>query len=143
MSVISKILVLDIEGTLVSNASSIYPRPGLKDFLIECKNLFDEIIIYSGISHLSYENVKSHLIANELVPSWFSELRFIRMEGRYKDLLNIRNEIHNVFIIDDMELFIHPEQKGQWIAIKPFQPPYPADDSELFKVINKLKEVIQ
>jgi hypothetical protein len=143
MSETSNILVLDIEGTLVSNASSVYPRPGLKDFLMESRELFHEIVIYSGISHLSYENVKSHLIENEFVPSWFSELRFFRMEGRYKDLLNIRTEIQNVFIVDDMELFIHPEQKAHWIEIKPFQPPYPADDNKLFKVFNKLKAVIE
>jgi hypothetical protein len=35
-----KVLALDLEGTLISNAMSQIPRPGLYDFLEKVNNLF-------------------------------------------------------------------------------------------------------
>lgn len=39
-------------------------------------------------------------------------------------------------IIDDAAIFISDDQKSQWIEIKPFEFPYPAEDNELSRVAN-------
>jgi hypothetical protein len=45
-----KVLALDLEGTLISNAVSIFPRPGLYNFLEFCHDTFDKIVLFTSVS---------------------------------------------------------------------------------------------
>ena len=49
-----KILALDLEGTLISNAMSQIVRPHLKFFLEEVNVKFDKIVIYTAVSEEKY-----------------------------------------------------------------------------------------
>ena len=42
-------IALDIEGTLISNAVSQFPRPGLFAFLEFCRESFDQVYIYTAV----------------------------------------------------------------------------------------------
>ena len=44
-----KVLALDFEGTLVSNAISLFPRPCLYKFLEFCKINFGRIVIFTYV----------------------------------------------------------------------------------------------
>jgi hypothetical protein len=46
----NSVLALDLEGTLISNAISQIPRPGLYLFLDNCSQKFDRIVIFTAIS---------------------------------------------------------------------------------------------
>lgn len=43
------ILALDLEGTLISNAVSQIPRPGLYEFLESAKSLFEGLVIFTTV----------------------------------------------------------------------------------------------
>lgn len=38
-------LALDLEGTLISHASTMVPRPGLHDFLAFCHQQFERVVL--------------------------------------------------------------------------------------------------
>ena len=44
-------------------------------------------------------------------------------------------------IVDDYEPYIHPRQRQQWVAIRPFDAPYPEDDRELTRIRTILERV--
>ena len=58
--------------------------------------------------------------------------------SNYKDLTFVNKDITNLFIIDDMERYILPEQKNQWIEIRSFERPY-KKDKELKRIMNLIK----
>ena len=44
-----KILALDLEGTLISNAVSQIARPGLRPFLDEVRGQFDQLVVFTTV----------------------------------------------------------------------------------------------
>jgi hypothetical protein len=44
-----KILALDLEGTLIFNAVSQFPRPGLYAFLEFCREHFERLVLYTAV----------------------------------------------------------------------------------------------
>ena len=44
-----RILALDLEGTLISNAASRFPRPGLFALLEAVKGLFEEVVLFTAV----------------------------------------------------------------------------------------------
>jgi trehalose-6-phosphatase len=44
------ILALDLEGTLISNAISQIPRPGLVRFLNDMQSQFDRLVMFTTVS---------------------------------------------------------------------------------------------
>lgn len=133
-----RIIVLDIEGTLISNAVSIFPRHDLFKFLTFLKKKCDEIVIMTYLDERVFRKISKILCEEESVPNWFGNLKYIdwKEKSSYKDLRFVSDDITNIYIIDDMENYILPEQKGQWIQIKSFERPYKKDNE--FKKIMKM-----
>jgi len=79
-------------------------------------------------------------------PVWFNDLEYCSWTGqydqKYKDLRCIPDsDIQHVIIIDDMEEYIHPDQKQCWIQVRPFNAPYSENDQELFRLIQILSNI--
>lgn len=140
-----KTLVLDIEGTLISNAVSIFPRHDLYKFLEFVKTKFDKIVIMTCLDERKFREVANILCKESSVPKWFENLEYVNwkifyyydQKLLYKNLKFISDDINNVYIIDDMERYIDPEQKSQWIPIKSFERPYKKD-----KELKRLMKII-
>ena len=135
-----KILALDLEGTLISNAMSQIVRPHLKIFLEEVNVKFDKIVIYTAVSEEKYNEILSLLLKEQSVSDWFEDVEYIKWSGKHKDLNYICNEIDNVFIVDDCEDYILPEQKLQWIRINQYEYPYSNEDNELLNILKVIKK---
>jgi hypothetical protein len=130
-----KVLALDLEGTLIASAHNLTPRPGLYEFLEWCKPRFKRIVIYTCVDENRFRVIADRLVKNELVPHWFKNISYIEWDGMIKDLCNIDGITpRQAILVDDAEIFISDSQKSQWIEIKKFEFPYPADDSELLRV---------
>ena len=43
------VLALDLEGTLISNAMSCIPRPGLFAFLEGCREMFARVVLFTAV----------------------------------------------------------------------------------------------
>jgi hypothetical protein len=134
------IVALDLEGTLISNAMSQFPRPGLYQFLEFCRNNFQRVVLFTAVSEPRTRNIIQVLVEAGDAPAWFAEdVEYIQWEGTYKDLRFIENaEPKDILLVDDQEAYIHPEQIECWIRVPEFEPPY----SDLDDALSKLEELL-
>jgi hypothetical protein len=51
-------IALDLEGTLISNAVSQFPRPGLFTFLEYCHKSFDRLVIFTAVNEVRFRSIK-------------------------------------------------------------------------------------
>lgn len=134
-----RIIVLDIEGTLISNAVSIFPRYGLYKFLTFLKGKYDKIVIMTYLDERVFRKIANILCKEGTTPDWFENLEYIDWKDKspYKDLRFVSDDISDIYIIDDMEKYIVPEQKEHWIQIESFDRPYKRDSQfkKLMKVL--------
>ena len=120
-----KILALDLERTLITNCINRQARPGLYDFLKFCLESFEKVIIFTGVDEGTTWEVLDELVEKGAIPKEFiGQLEIIDWSGEYKDLNFISDaSVEEILIIDDDESYILPEQKSQWVSIKPYDPP--------------------
>jgi hypothetical protein len=158
--VIKNILALDLEGTLVSNAMSLFPRPGLADFINWSREHFDCIVLYSAVSDRWARWCLLRLVEEGDAPKWFAKIPIIDWDRKNKkDLIAVSESIYraglisaderdalslkNIWLVDDQESFVVPEQHAQWVSIRMWLTPYPNDDIELYCVLEDLKRRLQ
>jgi hypothetical protein len=73
------ILAMDLEGTLISNAVSQIPRPGLYQFLESAKCLFDELVIFTTVPEPKFRQIADLLGLHKMDgPDERSKQRFCR-----------------------------------------------------------------
>lgn len=138
-------LALDLEGTLISNAMSQFPRPGLYAFLTACESLFSigNIVIFTTVKETVFRDIATRLYDEGVVPKWFTSMRYIDWTGSTKDLAFVNEDPTSVLLVDDYEGCIHFQQKSQWLKAKQFESPYDNDNelsyllSCLLKIMNK------
>ena len=136
-------LALDLEGTLISNAVSQFVRPGLFQFLEFCYNNFSRVVIYTAVDELIFRQVARQLVSEKEAPEWFEFIEHFKPTGEFKDLSVIPDsEPEKIFLIDDLERYVHPDQKNRWIKILPFESPYSSDERELERLTFILKSYL-
>ena len=119
-----------------------FPRPGLDSFLQYCHQNFSRIVIFTTVKESLFRKIATTLVESKKVPDWFPDLEYIHWKGKYKDLSFIpKIEINRVVLVDDIEQYIKPEQKRNWLYIPGYNYPYSDDDSELLKIIDKLSQL--
>lgn len=131
-----KLLCLDLEGTLVSNAISQIPRPGLFGFLEQVNELCD-LKIYTSVSKNRVNDIRRLLIDEGAAPRWFQDLDVIRPTGTLKP--KSRCGRSDAFLLDDQEAVIKTDERQWWIPISEFLPPYSENDNALEHVLKKIK----
>lgn len=142
-------IALDLEGTLISNAVSQFPRPGLFIFLEYCHENFNRLVIFTAVDEVRFRSISKTLAEAGDVPAWFVDLEYINWHGTYKDLSFIPHSTIDSFgtlrertiLIDDRIEYIHPDQKDRWLEIPGYEHPYPDDDRELEIVMKKLSQI--
>lgn len=123
-------IALDLEGTLVSNAISQIPRKHLKEFLEFCHRNFKRVVLFTA-ADVKYARSVVELLAQEgHAPKWFARIKIYHPSGTYKHLNKI-GDPSKIFLVDDCEHYIVPEQHDQWIKVEPFSSPYTEDDALL------------
>ncbi|MDQ0572564.1 hypothetical protein QFZ42_004398 [Variovorax paradoxus] len=135
----SYVLALDLEGTLISNAMSQIPRPGLAEFLNRCAELFPRIVMFTTVKEERFRKIARLLVEERIAPSWFAEMEYIAWHGKTKDLQFVPGvRPHQVLLVDDFEKYVHPGQEAQWLEIEHFDHPYSSADTGLAKMLNTL-----
>lgn len=130
-----RVIALDLEGTLISNALSVFPRPGLAAFLETCRASAPAVVLFTAVSSARVSQIQ-HLLADEgAAPRWFATLPQVAWHGHVKDLAFVTPaDPSQVLLVDDQEAYVAPGQREQWLPIREFAPPYPDDDRELERV---------
>lgn len=86
-------LALDLEGTLVSNAMSQIPRPGLYAFLERCKCLFPRIVMLTTVEQGRFRQIAVLLVEEGYAPPWFSEVEYSHGREKPKTLGSYRTVV--------------------------------------------------
>ncbi|MDI9271830.1 NIF family HAD-type phosphatase [Stenotrophomonas sp. PFBMAA-4] len=136
------ILALDLEGTLISNAISQIPRPGLYQFLEDARFLFDELVVFTTVPECRFRSIASLLIDEGSAPGWFALLRYVDWSGKTKDLSFVSAVQGAALLLDDHGPYVHPGQEHLWVEVPLFGSPYPADDDGLKIALKRLRERI-
>ncbi|WP_072167964.1 NIF family HAD-type phosphatase [Stenotrophomonas maltophilia] len=136
------ILALDLEGTLISNAISQIPRPGLHQFLEEVHSCFEQLVVFTTVPEDRFRRIASLLVSEGSVPGWFALLRYIEWSGKTKDLSLVSPLPGKALLLDDHGAYVHPGQEDAWIEIPLFGSPYPGNDEGLKLALVRLRERI-
>jgi len=135
----SYVLALDLEGTLISNAMSQIPRPGLAEFLTRCAELFPRIVMFTTVKEERFRNIARLLVDEKVAPTWFADMEYINWQGETKDLRFVPGvDPHQVLLVDDFEKYVHLGQEAQWLQVEHFDYPYSSEDRGLAEVFNAL-----
>lgn len=132
------ILALDLEGTLISNAISQIPRPGLYRFLEEVQALFDQLTMFTTVPEDRFRSIAALLAREGSAPAWFVELPYIRWSGKTKDLRLASPNLGEAILLDDHGPYVHPGQEHLWVQVPLFGSPYSSDDDGLSLVLHRL-----
>ena len=134
-------IALDLEASLIDNAISGLPRPGLRTFIEFCMDSFERVALLTTVEESAAREVLYSLADSGEIPEAFAAVEYINWQGEYKDL-RYANDIapENILFVDDDEKWVHPEQTAQWIPIKPWHGD--ADDAELTIMRQVIRERI-
>lgn len=133
------VLALDLEGTLISNAVSVFVRPGLFRFLTLCRPLFSRIVMFTTVRESRFREIARMLVDEGSAPAWFAEIEHVSWHGPTKDLAFVRDaRVDHVLLVDDIEQYVHPGQGDRWVAITCFDPLFAESDAELERVLEEL-----
>lgn len=136
-----RILALDLEGTLISNAVSQIPRPGLYPFLVACRDMFERIVMFTAVRETRFREIARTLVATGYAPDWFATIEYVDWHGAQKDLRVIPNaDVERVVLLDDHEGYVRDDQRAYWQPVVCFEHPYPATDDELRRILEALRE---
>ncbi|MCU1206317.1 NIF family HAD-type phosphatase [Stenotrophomonas maltophilia] len=125
------ILALDLEGTLISNAISQIPRPGLYRFLVGMRSKFDQLVIFTTVPEERVHQIAELLVAEGSAPDWFAQLRYVRWSGETKDLSYVSSCVGDALLLDDYASYVHPGQEHLWVEVPLFGSPYLPNDGGL------------
>jgi hypothetical protein len=79
-------LALDLEGTLISNAMSQIPRPGLFEFLGRCAALFPRLVMFTTVNEDKFRQIARLLVEEGKAPAWFANIEYVNWQGETKNL---------------------------------------------------------
>jgi hypothetical protein len=133
-----QVLALDLERTLIDNALSGRPRPGLREFLEFCDERFGRVVIYTTVEEADAREVLADLTARGFVPpTLFDRLEFVGWSGEYKDLTFVPGtSLAEVVLVDDDAGWVRPDQRGQWVQVAAWDS---GSDVELSRVLAVLE----
>ncbi|WP_085678403.1 NIF family HAD-type phosphatase [Marinobacter salarius] len=78
------LLCMDLEGTLISNAISQIPRPGLYAFLENVAEVCD-LMLYTSVSSARVNAIRNLLVNEGVAPAWFLDLSVCHPSATIKD----------------------------------------------------------
>lgn len=138
----ARVVALDLEGTLISNAMSQFPRHQLHDFLEYCFASFERVTMLTCVEENETRAIMDRLAAEGSAPagvcSGTGRLEYVRWFGKQKDLKFVPGaEPEEIVFVDDDPWFIKPSQRQQWVPIAEFKSPY-EEDRELHRVVGIL-----
>jgi len=135
------VLALDLEGTLISNVVSQFPRPGLFEFLTRCKEIFPRIVMFTTVPEDRFRKVATLLAGEGKAPIWFAELEYVHWTGQTKNLAYIAGaEEKDVLLVDDFPAYMHEGQESQFVLVEHFDFPYCQSETGLTKVLKILEQ---
>ncbi len=131
-------LALDLEGTLISNAVSQVPRPGLRAFLESIRKEADRLVMFTTVREPLVRQIAELLVREDHAPEWFADLEVIIWAGSTKDLRLVSPCLGDAILLDDHRAYVHPGQEQWWVEVPLFASPYATSDNGLEVALKRL-----
>jgi hypothetical protein len=133
-----KVLALDLERTLVSDAMRAEPRPGLFEFLEFCSERFTRVALFTSVETAEARDVLACLARAGLIPfAFLDQLEYIEWTGEHKDLGFVPGATPGeVLLVDDDVGWVRSDQREWWVRIAPWDG---GPDNELTRVRSVLE----
>jgi hypothetical protein len=141
-----RVIALDLERTLMSDALHREPRPGLREFLTFCCNRFERVVLFTSVNRpQALAALRECADQGDAPQEFMDRVEYVEWEGMYKDLRFVPNASPSeVLIVDDDGGWIRADQQGQWVGIAEYDPYLvKGDDHEFARVRRVLEERIQ
>jgi hypothetical protein len=137
-----KVLALDLERTLVSDAMSAEPRPGLCDFLSFCLGQFERLVLFASVEEAEAREVLDQLArSGHVPPGLLARLEYVQWSGEFKDLRFVQGvATDEILLVDDDSGWVRPDQQTRWIAVSPWDG---GTDRELLRVRSVLERWLE
>ncbi len=128
-----RVLALDLERTLVDDAMSGNPRPGLFEFLVFCHERFERVALFTTVEESDARDVLAGLDrAGRLPPGFLDRLEYVGWCGEQKDLGFVPGAASGeILLVDDDAGWVRPDQRDRWIPVAPWDG---GPDDELARV---------
>jgi len=137
------VVALDLEETLISNAVSAFPRPGLKRFVEFALKVADRVVMFTIVREERARDLLQQIENEGCLPAGFAAaVEFVLYLGRTKDLSAAGEpESATILLVDDQPSMVHPGQEANWIPIAEFLPPFDQENHELERVAKVIREI--
>jgi hypothetical protein len=114
-----RVLALDLERTLIDDALSGRPRPGLFEFLAFCQERFERVALFTTVEEPDAREVLEGLAHDGHVPPGFlTLLEYVSWTGEFKDLGFVPGVgPGEVLLVDDDAGWVRPDQQDRWVSI--------------------------
>ena len=136
-------LALDLEGTLISHASTMIPRPGLFEFLTFCKEHFERIVFFSFVEEERGRAILAAMADSGYMPDWVHAAEYFHARGGRpgaKDLRQLGVEPEQALLVDDQPQVLPREQLHRLVQVPEFREPFDNDDSVLKHAQTRMME---
>jgi hypothetical protein len=127
-----RVLALDLERTLIDDALSARPRPGLFGFLAFCQERFERLVLFTSVEEADARAVMEGLARGGHVPPPFlARLEYVAWSGEFKDLGFVPGAATDeVLLVDDDAGWVRPDQRDRWVAIADGEAVEDEDDAD-------------
>jgi hypothetical protein len=114
-----RVLALDLERTLIDDALSARPRPGLYEFLAFCQERFGRVALFTTVEEADARQVMEGLArTGHVPPGLLARLEYVAWCGEYKDLGFIPDaDPGGVLLVDDDAGWVRPDQRDRWVHV--------------------------
>lgn len=139
----STTLALDIEGTLMSHASTMVPRPGLFNFLVFCRQNFERIVFMSFVDEERGRQILHAMADQGQMPEWVRTADYFHATGGRpgaKDLRQLGVDPEHALLVDDQPQVLPREQLHRLVQVPEFKEPFPANDRGLEVARSRIME---
>jgi hypothetical protein len=119
MDLTVRVIALDLERTLIDDALSGRPRPGLLRFLAFCHKRFERVALFTSVEEADAREVLGDLTrAGHLPSALLARLEYVAWCGEYKDLGRIPDASPGeVLLVDDDAGWVRQDQRDRWVPI--------------------------
>jgi len=138
-----RILAMDLEGTLISNAISQIARPGLAEFLAGARLQFETLVMFTTVPEARFRSIAELLVRERSAPEWFADIHFVQWSGKTKDLSFVSKRIGDALLLDDYAPYVHLGQEHLWVEVPLFASPYAMSDDGLSVASGRLLERVE
>ena len=137
-------IALDLEGTLISHASSMIPRPGLYQFMQFCRENFTRMVFFSFVEQERGRQILQQMVDAATMPDWVIGAEYVTAIGGKPGAKDLRllGDPEDALLVDDQPHVVPLDQRARLIQIAEFKAPL-GDDNELAKVQQILAELLR